>query len=78
MPKNFNPPNTTLPNNTTHPSFIPEKRLASWLGVSVRKLQHDRQKNRGIPFHKIGRSVRYSVHDIETFLNNNHIETGEV
>lgn len=41
-----------------------EKQLAERWGVSVRTLQAARVKGGGVPFVRIGRSVRYRVEDI--------------
>ena len=52
-------------------NLISEKDLADYMRVSVWKLRKDRERNRGIPFIKILRTVRYSMDDVNIFLNNN-------
>ena len=50
-----------------------EKDLAKRLSISVAKLRKDRIQKRGIPYIKIGGSVRYAMKDIEAYLNENLI-----
>ena len=52
-------------------NLLSEKDLADYMRVSVWKLRKDREKNRGIPFIKILRTVRYNMDDVNIFLNNN-------
>ena len=52
-------------------NLLSEKDLADFMRVSVWKLRKDREKNRGIPFIKILRTVRYNMDDVNIFLNNN-------
>jgi len=52
-------------------NLLSEKDLADYMGVSVWKLRKDRERNRGIPFFKISRTVRYSMDDVNIFLDNN-------
>ncbi|MBP7720979.1 MAG: helix-turn-helix domain-containing protein [Alphaproteobacteria bacterium] len=48
--------------------LITEKEAAHLLGCSVYKLQKDRRIGSPIPFQKIGRSVRYNVEDIQSYI----------
>ena len=52
-------------------NLLSEKDLADYMRVSVWKLRKDREKNRGIPFIKILRTVRYNMDDVNIFLDNN-------
>ena len=52
-------------------NLLSEKDLADYMRVSVWKLRKDRERNRGIPFIKILRTVRYNMDDVNIFLNNN-------
>ena len=52
-------------------NLLSEKDLADYMRVSVWKLRKDRERNRGIPFFKISRTVRYSMDDVNIFLDNN-------
>jgi hypothetical protein len=52
-------------------SVLTTKQLASLIGVSVRKLERDRQDGTGVPYIKFGRRVFYRGADVETFLQSN-------
>ena len=43
--------------------------LATLLGCSVSNLQHDRSFGRGLPYHRVGRSIFYLYDDIKKFLH---------
>ena len=59
--------------------LLTEKQLSEILKVSVRTLQAQRQKGFGIPYCKIGRSVRYDMDAIQQYLQqNNFISTSQV
>ncbi len=51
-----------------------EKECAELLKISVKKLQKDRCNRVGIPYVKLGGSVRYREQDIYQFLDNHLIE----
>ena len=51
--------------------LLSEKDLANFMQVSVYKLRKDRVKNRGVSFIKISHTVRYSMDDVNIFLDNN-------
>ena len=53
--------------------FLTEHELANYFKVSVHKLRRDRVKNRGVPYIKYGRQVRYPVEIIEQFLEDNKV-----
>jgi len=44
-----------------------EKQLAKRWGVSIRTLQAARVKGGGVPFVRIGRSVRYRLEDVRAY-----------
>ncbi len=47
--------------------MLTERQLAGrWL-LSVKKLQRDRYLRRGVPWHLIGRLVRYRLEDVEAY-----------
>ena len=52
--------------------FLTEHELANYFKVSVHKLRRDRVENRGVPYIKYGRQVRYPVEIIEQFLSDNN------
>ena len=53
---------------TEAPQLIDEATLAKALGVSPRTLQAQRFRGGGIPFIKLGRSVRYDAHVVRDYL----------
>lgn len=54
--------------------LIDENEVAKICGRSVHTLRQDRHANRGIPYIRLGRSVRYLVQDIENYLIANRID----
>ena len=52
-------------------NLLSEKDLADFMRVSVWKLRKDRERNRGISYFKISRTVRYCMDDVNIFLDNN-------
>jgi excisionase family DNA binding protein len=51
-----------------HIGFRDERYAAAYLGVSVETLRTWRQKKRGPRYRKLGRCVRYSLADLEAFI----------
>ena len=49
--------------------LLTEKELAERLGVSVGTIRHWRYSLQGPPVRKVGRSVRYSLIEIEQWLD---------
>lgn len=45
-----------------------EKEVETIYGLNSRTLQRERTVGSGIPYHKIGRRVKYHVEDIEKYL----------
>lgn len=50
-------------------NLLSEKEAARILGCSIFKLQKDRRIGSPIPYIKIGRSVRYKLEDIESYID---------
>lgn len=66
-----------MPNTIRAPSvttWVDEHQVAKLIRCSLSKLRSDRQKCRGLPYTKFGRSVRYAVVDIELFMASHRIE----
>lgn len=57
------------------PIFIDEKEVARITGRAIQTLRNDRFHNRGLPYHKFGRQVRYKLEEVLDFLENRRIET---
>jgi excisionase family DNA binding protein len=55
----------------TQGRLLTEKEAADYLQQKVKTLQSRRVAGGGVPFVKIGRSVRYRVSDIENYLTKN-------
>ena len=71
---------TRPPSDSQPPEEIPPKRVylregevAERQGVSIKKLQADRWNFRGIPYVKLGRSVRYDLADVIAHEEKNKI-----
>lgn len=52
-------------------TLLTEQQLAKQLQIPVRTIQNQRQTGMGIPFIKIGKSVRYDTNEIEAFIERN-------
>ena len=57
------------------PKFLTEKQVSLVTKQSQKTLQQHRWKNRGIPFHKFGGTVRYSEEDVFQYMTNCRVET---
>ena len=51
--------------------LLNEKNLAKQLDVSVAKLRKDRFENRGLPYTRIGRFIRYNLVSVLKTLKDN-------
>ncbi|MFC1512221.1 helix-turn-helix transcriptional regulator [Candidatus Latescibacterota bacterium] len=49
--------------NTT-PQYLNEKEVSKVTGIALSSLRNQRFERRGIPYYKVGRSVRYKVEDV--------------
>jgi hypothetical protein len=52
-------------------AMLSEKDVCTIFGFSVRKLREDRVTGRGLPWCRIGRSVRYPLSGIEAYIEKN-------
>lgn len=55
------------------PRWINEKIVAEMTGLSCQTLRNQRYKGEGLPYSKIGVSVRYEVSDIIKYMENRKI-----
>ena len=53
--------------------WLTEKEVAQLLGFSISTLQKHRFHHRGMPYVKIGHSVRYALKDVMDFMENHKI-----
>ena len=54
--------------------WLTEKEAAAMTGLSVSTLQKQRFYHRGIPYAKVGRSVRYAVRDVQDYMQAHTID----
>ena len=59
------------------PKYLTEKEVAEMTGFALSTLRNSRFEGHGIPYSKIGRSVRYNQVDIIEFMASYKIETSE-
>jgi hypothetical protein len=59
---------TTMGDNQAARYVVDEKQAASYVNLSVKTLQARRAAHKTPAFLKIGRSVRYRLADLDTFL----------
>ena len=50
------------------PRYLTEKEVATMTGLSLSTLRNTRFQGRGLPYVKIGRSVRYSLQDVIHYM----------
>lgn len=51
------------------PIWLTEKQVALLTSLSVSTLRNHRQRRMGIPYVKLGRSVRYALRAVEEYMN---------
>lgn len=72
MEKNSNAaeqPQTSAPANVVAlPMLLTQQEVADYLRISTKTLERDRWQGTGLPFLKIGRSVRYRASDVLEFI----------
>lgn len=55
--------------------YLKEAEVAALIGRCVKTLRNDRCYKRGIPYSKVGRSVRYNLDDVIAFMEGNKVLT---
>jgi hypothetical protein len=58
------------------PLYLNEKQVSFIIGKAIPTLRNDRFLNRGIPYYKISRSVRYKFQDVIDFMESKKITPG--
>jgi len=58
--------------------LIDEKEVSKLTGRALSTLRNDRHRGRGLPYVKLGRSVRYIEEDIEKYVLSHRIQTRAV
>ncbi len=59
----------------TEPRYLTEIEVSEITRLSLSTLRNDRFRGQGIPYIKIGRSVRYSLQDVVEFMESRKIQT---
>ena len=60
------------------PKYISEIEVSNITGRALSTLRNDRSRGQGIPYIKVGRSVRYSYEDVINFMDSRKIITSEI
>ena len=55
--------------------YITEKQVSEMIGRALQTLRNDRHWGRGLPYIKVGRSVRYNLQEVIDFMESHRIET---
>ena len=55
--------------------YLTEKQVAEITGISLSTLRNERSLGQGMPYVKLGRSVRYSLHDVIDYMESRRIIT---
>jgi len=55
--------------------YINENQLTELTGIALSTLRNNRSKGQGIPYIKIGRSVRYDLQDVIEYMEAHKIRT---
>ena len=55
--------------------YIDEREVSRITGRALPTLRNDRFNRRGFPYIKLGRSVRYKLNDIISFMEEHRVET---
>lgn len=59
----------------TQEKYLTEKQVAEITNRAISTMRNDRFLNRGIPYIKIGKSVRYNLQDVISFMESRKIIT---
>jgi phage terminase Nu1 subunit (DNA packaging protein) len=59
------------------PKYVTEVQVAEITGRALSTLRNERFCRRGIPYVKIGRSVRYNLQDVIRYMESNKITTSQ-
>jgi hypothetical protein len=57
------------------PKYLTEVQVAEIMSRALSTLRNDRFNRRGLPYIKVGRSVRYSLNDVIQFMESRRIKT---
>ena len=57
--------------------WINEKEVMEMTGRKLPTLRNDRFLGRGIPYSKMGKSVRYAIEDVVNFMESRRVSTSD-
>ena len=61
----------------TNQRWIDEKKVMEITGRKLPTLRNDRFLGRGIPYSKMGKSVRYEIADVVNFMKSRRVSTSD-
>ena len=56
--------------------YVDENKVSKITGRAVQTLRNDRFLKKGIPYIKVGRSVRYDLQEVIDFMESHRVDTG--
>ena len=59
------------------PKYVDEKVAAGVTGFCVQTLRNQRSAGRGIPYYKVGKSVKYKLDDVVEFMERHKVVPDE-
>jgi hypothetical protein len=62
---------------TQSPKYLNEKQVSEMTAIPLSTLRNDRFLSKGIPFIKIGKSVRYDLYDVVDYMDSHKIDIGK-
>ena len=57
--------------------YLNERQVSEVTGIAVQTLRNWRQLRRGFLYSKVGRTVRYSMTDVEQYMESRKVKTDE-
>jgi hypothetical protein len=57
-----------------HFKFLTPRQVNEMTGIALQTLANARHRRRGIPYSKIGASIRYSLADVVNFMESHRID----
>jgi predicted DNA-binding transcriptional regulator AlpA len=54
--------------------YLKEKEVSELTGIALSTLRNHRFLCKGLPYHKTGKSIRYSLHDVIEYMEAHKVE----
>jgi hypothetical protein len=64
-----------MKNERNDVTFLTETQVSEMTQIALPTLRNHRFRGVGIPYHKVGRSVRYSLKDVIDYMESKRIQT---